>query len=319
MFGYHGPASAPGVRTAVPSETPGPLRRALLLLGFLVGALAAGWLLGATEVEAEEIPLGEDTVTVDAPVTDTVELVGHSVAEGGPATAAEETGEQAEAADSSPATEVSQPVEAMEGHEAVETVETFEAAEPVEVRPLTDSAAQAGRETTATVREVSETVTPEAEAAGTDLVEPVRWAVGEITRTVDDRLDPAEAPSREEADPAPAPEEDSTTHPQAVVERDDALLDPEHQRAETTVALAGHADPTVSEPNTDSGARSPIDPLGSVPSGTASTSNGAVSGLAGHLPTAGTLIPALAFEYAARHVLHTVPTAVADEPTFAPD
>ena len=310
MFGYHGPASAPGVRTAVPSETPGPLRRALLLLGFLVGALAAGWLLGATEVEAEEIPLGEDTVTVDAPVTDTVDLVGHSVAAGGPVTAAEETGEQVEAADSSPATEVSQPVE---------TVETFEAAEPVEVRPLTDSAAQAGRETTATVREVSETVTPEAEAAGTDLVEPVRWAVDEITRTVDDRLDPAEAPSREEADPAPAPEEDSTTHPQAAVERDDALLDPEHQRAETTVALAGHADPTVSEPNTDSGARPPIDPLGSVPSGTASTSNGAVSGLAGHLPTAGTLIPALAFEDAARHVLHAVPTAVADEPTFAPD
>ena len=310
MFGYHGPASAPGVRTAVPSETPGPLRRALLLLGFLVGALAAGWLLGATEVEAEEIPLGEDTVTVDAPVTDTVDLVGHSVAAGGPATAAEETGEQVEAADSSPATEVSQPVE---------TVETFEAAEPVEVRPLTDSAAQAGRETTATVREVSETVTPEAEAAGTDLVEPVRWAVDEITRTVDDRLDPAEAPSREEADPAPAPEEDSTTHPQAAVERDDALLDPEHQRAETAVALAGHADSTVSEPDTDSGATPPIDPLGSVPSGTASTSNGAVSGLAGHLPTAGTLIPALAFEDAARHVLHAVPTAVADEPTFAPD
>lgn len=310
MFGYHGPASAPGVRTAVPSETPGPLRRALLLLGFLVGALAAGWLLGATEVEAEEIPLGEDTVTVDAPVTDTVDLVGHSVAAGGPVTAAEETGEQVEAADSSPATEVSQPVE---------TVETFEAAEPVEVRPLTDSAAQAGRETTATVREVSETVTPEAEAAGTDLVEPVRWAVDEITRTVDDRLDPAEAPSREEADPAPAPEEDSTTHPQAAVERDDALLDPEHQRAETAVALAGHADSTVSEPDTDSGATPPIDPLGSVPSGTASTSNGAVSGLAGHLPTAGTLIPALAFEDAARHVLHAVPTAVADEPTFAPD
>lgn len=312
MFGYHGPASAPGVRTAVPSETPGPLRRALLLLGFLVGALAAGWLLGATEVEAEEIPLGEDTVTVDAPVTDTVDLVGHSVAAGGPATAtaAEETGEQVEAADSSPDTEVSQPVE---------TVETFEAAEPVEVRPLTDSAAQAGRETTATVREVSETVTPEAEAAGTDLVEPVRWAVDEITRTVDDRLDPAEAPSREEADPAPAPEEDSTTHPQAAVERDDALLDPEHQRAETAVALAGHADSTVSEPDTDSGATPPIDPLGSVPSGTASTSNGAVSGLAGHLPTAGTLIPALAFEDAARHVLHAVPTAVADEPTFAPD
>ena len=310
MFGYHGPASAPGVRTAVPSETPGPLRRALLLLGFLVGALAAGWLLGATEVEAEEIPLGEDTVTVDAPVTDTVDLVGHSVAAGGPVTAAEETGEQVEAADSSPATEVSQPVE---------TVETFEAAEPVEVRPLTDSAAQAGRETTATVREVSETVTPEAEAAGTDLVEPVRWAVDEITRTVDDRLDPAEAPSREEADPAPAPEEDSTTHPQAAVERDDALLDPEHQRAETDVALAGHADSTVSEPDTDSGATPPIDPLGSVPSGTASTSNGAVSGLAGHLPTAGTLIPALAFEDAARHVLHAVPTAVADEPTFAPD
>ncbi|HJE57981.1 MAG TPA: hypothetical protein K8V84_05615, partial [Nocardiopsis listeri] len=282
------------------------------LLGFLVGALAAGWLLGATEVEAEEIPLGEDTVTVDAPVTDTVDLVGHSVAAGGPATAtaAEETGEQVEAADSSPDTEVSQPVE---------TVETFEAAEPVEVRPLTDSAAQAGRETTATVREVSETVTPEAEAAGTDLVEPVRWAVDEITRTVDDRLDPAEAPSREEADPAPAPEEDSTTHPQAAVERDDALLDPEHQRAETAVALAGHADSTVSEPDTDSGATPPIDPLGSVPSGTASTSNGAVSGLAGHLPTAGTLIPALAFEDAARHVLHAVPTAVADEPTFAPD
>lgn len=313
MFGYHGPASAPGVRTAVPSETPGPLHRTLLLLGFLAGALAVGWLLGATEAEAEEIRLGGDTVTVDAPVTDTVDLVGHPVA------AAEETDEQIEAVDSSPATEGSQPVEAMEGHEAVETVETFEAVEPVEVRPLTHSAAQAGRETTATVREVSETVTPEVEADRTDLVEPVQWAVDEITRTVDDRLDQVEAPSREEADPDPAPEEDSTTHPQAVVERDDVLLDPEQQRAEIAVDPDGYADSTVSEPDTDSGATPPIDPRGSVPSGTASTSNGAVTGLAGHLPTAGTLIPALAFEDAARHVLHAVPTAVADEPTFAPD
>lgn len=316
MFGKHGPASASGARTAVASETSGPLRRSLSLLGLLTATLAAGWILGTADAEAEEVSPGGDAVTVDAPVTDTVDLVGDTPATEGPATETEETGEQVESPDLSRVTEGSQTVE---DHEVVETARTFEAAESVEARPLTDTVAQTDRETTATAREVSETVTPEVTVDGDDLVEPVQRAVDELTRTVDDRIGRGETPPREGTAPAPASEEDPTTQPEAMEERDDALVDPEHQRSETAVDLVEHVDPTVAEANADTGDTSPLDPRGSIPSGTASASSGAVTGLAGHLPYVGTLIPALAFEDAVRHVLRAVSTAVADEPTFAPD
>lgn len=316
MFGYHGPASAPGVRTAVLSETFGSLHRALLLLGLLTGALVSGWLLGVADAEAEEISPGEDTVMVDASVTDTVDLAGDTVAADGPAIAAEERDERIEGVEPSQVNADSQPVD---GHEVVETGEIFEAAETSQTRPPADGVAQTGRETSTTVREVSESVTPEVEVDGTDLVKPAHRAVDEVTRTAEDRSDQVESPSPEEADPVPASGEGPTTHSQAVVERGDTLLAPEHQRARTAVDAAGHADSTVTESNADPGVRPRIDPRGSVPSGTASTPNGAVAGLAGHLPTSGAPIPSLTFEDAARHVLRAVPTAVADEPTFAPD
>ncbi|SIO87857.1 hypothetical protein [Nocardiopsis sp. JB363] len=314
MFGHHGPASAPGARTAVLSDS---LRRTVLLLGLLVGVLTAGWVLGATDAEAEEISVGADTVTVDAPVTDTVDLVGDTLE-----TEIEEPVDQSEVAESSQVTEVPRSLEAVEAptvDETFETTETAEAGQTEEPRPLTDTVAQTGREATASVREISETDVPEIVVDGDDLAEPVQWAVDEITRTVDDRLDRVETPPRWEAAPDPASGEEPATQPESVEDRDDVLVTPESQGPETAVDLLEHADPTVTGSDTVTGDTPFHDQHGSTPTGTASASQGTVTGLAGHLSAAGTPIPALAFEDATRHVLRAVPTAGADEPTFAPD
>ncbi|MGW8436680.1 hypothetical protein ACWGKS_16125 [Nocardiopsis sp. NPDC055879] len=318
MFGHHGPASASGARTAVLSDS---LRRTMLLLGLLAGALVAGWVLGVTDAEAEEVSVGADTVTVDAAVTDAVGPVVDTLE-----TETEESVDQTEVAESSQATEVPQPLEAVEAPTVVETFETTETAEVAEVaetgqtkepRRLTDTVAQTGREATVSVREVSETEVPEIVVDGDDLAEPVQRAVDEITRTVDDRLDRVETPPRREAAPGPASGEEPATQPESVEDRDDVLVIPESQRSETVVDLLEHADPTVTGSDTATGDTPLRDQYGSTPTGTAS--QGAVTGLAGHLSSVGTLIPALAFEDATRHVLRAVPTAVADEPTFAPD
>ena len=312
MFGHHGPASASGARTAVLSDS---LRRTMLLLGLLAGALVAGWVLGVTDAEAEEVSVGADTVTVDAAVTDAVGPVVGTLE-----TETEESVDQTEVAESSQATEVPQPLEAVEAPTVVETFETTEPAETgqtKEPRRLTDTVAQTGREATVSVREVSETEVPEIVVDGDDLAEPVQRAVDEITRTVDDRLDRVETPPRREAAPVPASGEEPATQPESAEDRDDVLVIPESQRSETVVDLLEHADPTVTGSDTATGDTPLRDQHGSTPTGTAS--QGAVTGLAGHLSSVGTLIPALAFEDAARHVLRAVPTAVADEPTFPPD
>ena len=55
MLGEHGCASALGARAAV---VPAPVRRALLLTAFLLGALCALWIVGAHGAQAQEHPGG---------------------------------------------------------------------------------------------------------------------------------------------------------------------------------------------------------------------------------------------------------------------
>lgn len=114
MTGPHGFASASGARPAVLSV---PVRRALVLLGLLCGALTALWILGspsAQAAESEEAPLLGDTGLVETTdrVDDTLTEAGREGAETVrevSETAAPQTSEQVDTA-LEPVTETVEPV-----------------------------------------------------------------------------------------------------------------------------------------------------------------------------------------------------------------
>ncbi|MBR8741089.1 hypothetical protein [Nocardiopsis sp. MG754419] len=313
MPGLHGLANASGVRTTVPSDAP---RRSLFLLGLLTGVLAAGWLLGASDAEAEEIaPVGA-TVAVDAPLTDTVDLVEgapDTESDAGVETMADTTAEVAEAI------EPAQAVEPVVPEESLEPVERLDRVDPAYARPLTDTVTKAGRETTDTVREVSATVASEVEVPDADLVTPVHRAVDEITGTVDARPDGVEGATEGRVDHAPGSDATSRTSGEASQARDTASVTPEGGPGATAAAPAEPRETTVSESSAVTGDAPFLDGSLAVLTGASSASGTSAPGLAAHLPAAGTPLPAPAFDGAVRHVLRAVPTAVADEPTFAPD
>ncbi|WP_017611095.1 hypothetical protein [Nocardiopsis xinjiangensis] len=89
MFAAQGHHGAPGARAAVLSDgMPATVRRALVLLGLLAGALTASWLLGTASAQAEAVDLTggaeeqvNGTVGAEAPETPGTEEIGDTADE----------------------------------------------------------------------------------------------------------------------------------------------------------------------------------------------------------------------------------------------
>ncbi|WP_026119400.1 hypothetical protein [Nocardiopsis ganjiahuensis] len=264
MTALHGFANAFGARLVVLSL---PVRRTLVLLGLLCGALAALWILGASSAQAAEseglAPAGdtglvETTGRVDGALTEAPH-------EGAEAVAPRAT-EKAETV-LEPVTETVEPV-----HEAFDTT-------------LEGTAAEVGGHIEGTA----------APAAPADAGQDTETGTGQ-GRSPQPAADPAEE-----------------TEPEA------GTAERVH---ETPYVLDGLPEPG----GTDTGATAPATedapPSATVPADpTASAHIGTATGPAcANFPSrVGIPAPTPGLDQAARHFLHAVPSAAADEPTFAPD
>ncbi|GAA1101096.1 MAG: hypothetical protein JK586_07575 [Nocardiopsis sp. BM-2018] len=260
MTALHGFANASGARTAVLSV---PVRRTLLLLGLLCGALAALWLLGsasAQAAEAEDLPLAGGTGLAE------------TTAQGGGTLAPPELAPEPtlEPVVPEPAAEAVEPV-----HETLGTT--------------------LDQVTTEVGGHIDETVAPSG-PVGTDKT-------------------PVTAPDQESVPQrTAAPAEEAEPEPETAVQVHEGphVLDglPE---------TGGPAEPAASA--TVGATTSDADPAERTASSNASAHTGTVTGpnCADFPSRAGLPAPAPGLDQAARHFLRAVPSAAADEPTFAPD
>ncbi|MFL1380052.1 MULTISPECIES: hypothetical protein [unclassified Nocardiopsis] len=277
MFTAHGSASASGARTAV---CPAPVRRALLLLGLMAGALCALWLAGAAPAGAAEGPGADLAVPARAldhnavadlgtPLADTVATVGTGV-------------DRARQALEEPA--------AAQAPAAPEDVARHldEAVRQVVTAPVAETAPLPGFSGLPEIT-LPEPV-PGVERPGEDAPRPQDPAVADV---------PAEAAAFDAFDVAAA---DTVTAAPAAERRSAADTG---TAAVTDTAVA----PAPSAPGTT--ATAPAAPAGSAAQG---------GGLiAGYLPAPGAPTPAPGLLQAAWHVLRSVPAEPSDEPTFSPD
>ncbi|GAB3736447.1 hypothetical protein [Nocardiopsis nanhaiensis] len=281
MFGPHGPASAPGARAAVLSA---PLRRVLVLVGLLMGTLLGAWILGASTAEAEEIPLFGD----------------------------------AELVDEAQPTEDAQPAA---GNEPVLETEPLEDTDPVG-----ETLTGVTEETTETARDVSETVVPEVSVQGTDIVDPVHDTLDGVTAELDGHIDDTvtglngqdgeEAAQHPDQGDEQAQESGAEPEPETPVRPHEGphVVDVLPESVDTATEAVATDDASGAETGSHHHAAQ-------ISAATAAANSGAAPGaaVAGFLPVTGAPAPEPGLNQAARHVLYAVPSAGADEPTFAPD
>ncbi|MBE2998235.1 hypothetical protein IDM40_05885 [Nocardiopsis sp. HNM0947] len=304
MFTACGHVSAPGARAAVLSDgVPDALRRTLVLLGLLAGALTTSWVLGTASAQAGELDLTGGVEEVQEQVDGAVEA------------------------------EVPEPAEAPEGTGVPEIPETPEAPEvPDEpVDELGDTVTDTAHEATGTVDEVTgsldETVP---ETPGVDVVGQVHETVDGVTDEVDQRVEdtvPATEPAPETGtgDTEPAPEREHTGAENRTA--DENTADTADRQAPSPAQTLTERDDRSYQATADDGTeQGQVSPdAGShhptaTATGTASANGGAPAGaVAGFLPSTGAPVPAPGPEQAALDVLRAVPAADAGEPTVAPD
>ncbi|GAA1463928.1 hypothetical protein NE857_01360 [Nocardiopsis exhalans] len=256
MTALHGFANASGARPAVLSA---PVRRTLVLLGLLCGALVALWLLGAASAqaaEAEDLPLAGDTG-----LAETAEQGGDTLA----------------------------PPES--------------ALEPVVPEPA------------------AEAVEPVHQALGTTLDEVTTEVGGHIDDTV-----AATGPVGTDKTPVTAPDQESvpqrTTAPAEEAEPEPDTAVQVHEGPHVLDGLPETGDPAEPAASATADATtSDADPAERTASSNASAHTGTATGptCANSPSRVGLPAPTPGLDQAARHFLRAVPSAAADEPTFAPD
>ncbi|WP_017614570.1 prolipoprotein diacylglyceryl transferase [Nocardiopsis salina] len=301
MFTACGHDGALGARAAVLSDgVPATLRRTLVLLGLLAGALTTSWVFGTTSAQAEELDLTGGVEEVQEQVDGVVE------------------GEMPDAPEGT---------EAAESPEISEAPETPEAPdEPVD--ELGDTVNDTAREATGTADEVTgaldETVP---ETPGVDVVGHVHETVDGVTDEVDQQVestvpDTEPAPEAGTGTPAPAPERENTGTETGAASEETA--DSAAEQAPTPAQVLTERDDRSQATGDEGAERSPVSPdsgpQNPAATGTVSANSGApVGAVAGFLPTTGGPAPAPGSEQAALDVLRAVPAADAGEPTVAPD
>ena len=267
MTALHGFANAFGARSVVRSL---PVRRTLVLLGLLCGALTALWILGASSAQAAEseglAPTGDTgLVETTGRADDALTEARHESAEAVAPRAAEKAETVLE-----PVTETVEPVH-----------ETFDNA-------LDEAAAEVGGH-------IEDTAAPVAPA--------------DAVRDTETGPDQGRGPQ-----PATAPAEEAEPEADAAVRVHEGphVLGglPESGGTDTGATTTATAAPA----DAPSSATVPADSTASAHTGTVTGPNCANSPSRVALPE-----PTPGLDQAARHFLHAVPSAAADEPTFAPD
>ncbi|MFV2196770.1 hypothetical protein [Nocardiopsis sp. LOL_012] len=292
MFGYHGFASASGVRAAVCAA---PVRRFLLLAGLLAAGLIVLWTASAVPAHAEQTDTGSALPAASAVL-------------------AGAAGERHE--------EVSAPVIGVPplrtGLQSTDTAaDTVAGAlgDASGTPSLADGAADVvGAPVAATVRQVSDTVAARAVDVPVDTVPVVRRVRDTVGATL-----------------ASGTADRASSHPDAVEHGAGSTASSVAGGSphRDTRAAGGVADCAEAHRGQDAGGI-PDDGVRavsaersvSVPSATpAAAPSAAVGGLGvvGYLPTTAAPSPLPGLYEAARHVLRSVPADSADEPTFSPD
>ncbi|WP_028648114.1 hypothetical protein [Nocardiopsis sp. CNT312] len=292
MFGYHGLASASGVRAAVCAA---PVRRFLLLAGLLAAGLIALWAVSAVPAHAERTDTGSVLPVASAVLADA-------------------TGERRE--------EAPDPGLGVPLRTGLQSTDT--AADTVAgalggasgAPSLADGAADAvGAPVAATVRQVSDTVAARAVDVPVDTVPVVRQVRDTVGATL------ASGTADRVSSHTDAVEHGSGSTASSVAGGSPYRDTRATVGSGADCAQAGHGQDAGGTPGDGVRAVSAERSV-SVPSTTPSAApSGAVGGLGvvGYLPTNAAPSPLPGRYEAARHVLRSVPADSADEPTFSPD
>lgn len=205
---------------------------------------------------------------------------------------------------------------------------------------IDDTLTEAGQQGAEAAREVSETAAPgTSEQVGTALepvtetVEPVHGTIDstldEVTTEVGGHLDDTVAATglvgtdqNAEAAPDRGPEHGSHQSAPADEPGTDApVRTHEGPHVADDLPEAGDTAAETAVPDTTADTPSATDTAGPTAPATASAHTGAATGFvcAGFPSRVGLSLPTPGLDQAARHFLHAVPSAAADEPTFAPD
>ncbi|NYH52993.1 hypothetical protein HNR06_002582 [Nocardiopsis arvandica] len=339
MSGPHGFLGAPGADAVASASA----RRALTLVGLLIGTIGAVWFLGTSFAQADELPQAEGTVeqaealgaAEDAPpVGETAEQATEALPGAEP-----EAPEESEAG----ATEPAEPVVATESAEPVGTAVSEEepirpaaSTGPVEsVGPVghatghLEAGVQGGHRLTEVGHDTSEALARHTAEGDAEVVGHLNRAVNGTATGLGGRVgsllgttgpsghgEPVYASAEGREAPGNHGAESTRTEP---VDSTDAQ---EGVRAVAELPFPA-SDEAVSGGATTDGALSAeaptTDPAVTITMDSAATSGASAPVVAGFLTTAGSLLPEPGPTQAARHVSHALPSAADDEPTFAPD
>jgi hypothetical protein len=292
------------------------VRRVLVLVGLLTGAVGAVWLFSASAAQADEV------------LSPTEHAVERTDALEGPGDAPEDTveqttgtvlgGDSAESAAETAATTES-------GGAVVPDEDPVPPAEPADPVESVDQDAEHLRAENPEAHELTATgdVTPEAlvpDTADGDVVRHLNRAVDETAVEIGGLLLGATVPSgheepvREQVGDRGVPGGHGTEHAAS------ATPVPEGTVSGFPFPASTGAASDVAAVDGDLSAQEPAaDPAVTITMDTATASGGSVPAASAFLAATGSVLPESGLTQATRHVRHALPSAAEDEPTFAPD